>query len=922
MSERSRAFQAGGPVRANGYYLRRAADDDLPNLLESGELCIVLGPRQLGKTSLRKSAVATLRQRGICCAELSVETIGRSTREPDWYYTLASQLVRATKSQLDLPEFWTSRAESDADRWYQVGLHVAREKGPCVVFLDEIDQTVDLEFRSDLFTSFRRLHEELGTSANRRALTFCLLGTATPGYLFTGAAQTFLNTAKRIPLLDFTMDEAAPLKEGLDESSDRDLTLRAVMEWTSGHPYMTQKVCATLMVEPRGDRTVQQRVDDAVRTSLLNPGIDDDNLGAAAAYLTESPQSLRWAMLQLFERVLSAPNTPTVSGDEAEQRLRIAGFLSLDGGRGGILRPRNRVFSTVFDATWVRRKEEEWGLNDIVRGWREAPANQKGDFALKGKALAKRVERSRTQLTPPQELEFLVFSQELERRRRLTLIIGATALALLVLVPWGRDFYQKSRLDARLAEVANQTEEELHNRLQGNASRCCENLREVAQATSETPEDVCDQPSKATLEAIFKAHDKNQIRPEVLNRIWSFANVDGPSLQKYASLPSRDRDLLSSACHLLWYNQLLTGPPLKTFPASIPPESLQRCIQQGIFQQGIFQTDPMVAPLSASAKSPTKLAVYSVLQKGSLKGPLVTACESALDDFKKKPRTIEPFAAWGAERGFEEWALQKFYDAEKPALAVITSLAYGDHGKGTLKDAVRWPELPMCRGTDQQTRATIVASFQKLIPADNEVVALFDLGPVAFMSQTAPTSRSDLAGKSFLIFGADGFARQALSAVGLSPEDAKFTNMSSKLDPKASSYPFGAFFPWVFAREFGLDVASDQRRAAQDVWKVFTWANNALGVVVANEPARKLAGDDVKDFVTLLTQKLTSASWAAHVDAKSKMTEISLPKDVKSDLTTWETNWRNTWKTGTSCKDCDKSAWENNFTNNCKTALP
>jgi hypothetical protein len=109
--------------------------------------------------------------------------------------------------------------------------------GPVVVFVDEIDSTLSLDFSDDFFAAIRALyHARAGDEAVRR-LTFVLIGVATPGDLIRDPKRTPFNIGARVDLEDFSEAEAAPLAVGLGlPPDDAQRVLADVLRWTGGHP--------------------------------------------------------------------------------------------------------------------------------------------------------------------------------------------------------------------------------------------------------------------------------------------------------------------------------------------------------------------------------------------------------------------------------------------------------------------------------------------------------------------------------------------------------------------------------------------------------------------------------------------------------------------------------------------------------------
>jgi signal transduction histidine kinase len=73
--------------------------------------------------------------------------------------------------------------------------------------------------------------------------------------------------------------------------------------------------------------------------------------------------------------------------DPVQLALRLTGMgAEREGAEGRVLGVRNRIFSTVFDAEWVRKKEADRGIVEPVKRWLEGARGE--DFLLSGAALA------------------------------------------------------------------------------------------------------------------------------------------------------------------------------------------------------------------------------------------------------------------------------------------------------------------------------------------------------------------------------------------------------------------------------------------------------------------------------------------------------------------------------------------------------
>src|SRR6185503_2850804 len=86
---------------------------------------------------------------------------------------------------------------------------------PIVVFVDEIDTTLSLDFTDDFFAAIRYFYNARSLSKGLQRLSFVLIGVATPGDLIRDPQRTPFNVGHRVDLADFSFNEALPLAAGL-----------------------------------------------------------------------------------------------------------------------------------------------------------------------------------------------------------------------------------------------------------------------------------------------------------------------------------------------------------------------------------------------------------------------------------------------------------------------------------------------------------------------------------------------------------------------------------------------------------------------------------------------------------------------------------------------------------------------------------
>ena len=125
-------------------------------------------------------------------------------------------------------------------------LGCALENQNIVIFFEEIDSTLSLKFPVDDFFAFiRGCYLKRPDNVKYENLTICLIGVASPSDLMKDPRRTPFNIGHAITLTGFSLDEAEKaLIPGLDQAlNNSGEVLREIFEWTSGQPFLTQKIC-------------------------------------------------------------------------------------------------------------------------------------------------------------------------------------------------------------------------------------------------------------------------------------------------------------------------------------------------------------------------------------------------------------------------------------------------------------------------------------------------------------------------------------------------------------------------------------------------------------------------------------------------------------------------------------------------------
>lgn len=361
-----RFYTVGGALKSGApSYIERAADRQLCEALLRREFCYVLTPRQMGKSSLMVRTANRLQQEGVLSVIIDLTGIGSAgVSVESWYLGQLTRIAGKLCPRFDCLSWWEQHSHLSTVQRFSTFLDevvLGQVPNPVVIFVDEIDTTLNLPYSDDYFAAIRALYNGRPVNPELERLTFVLLGVAAPSQLIKDSQRTPFNIGTRVELTDFQPKEARPLAIGLaPDPLLAEQLLDQVLLWTGGHPYLTQKACVRVAEWARTSWKASDApliVDDLIKDLFFSDSgrNTDDNLAYIRDRLLKA--KLTRELLALYRRIRTGEVVYDNELDPVPIALKLSGLVKAT--ESGTLVVRNLIYQSVFDMAWARREPAE-----------------------------------------------------------------------------------------------------------------------------------------------------------------------------------------------------------------------------------------------------------------------------------------------------------------------------------------------------------------------------------------------------------------------------------------------------------------------------------------------------------------------------------------------------------------------------------